>query len=130
MPEATFKILWRNESLAVPEEIKNATNCVLEYGKYDMDKFYSEINILLIPYKDIDYNHACSLSALEAMYNGIPAVVTNVSGVSEVVEYCGIGEIADNNAQSISEAINRAIQNYEEYDDQKRKIGLYHILIV
>lgn len=128
MPEATFKILWRNESLAVPEEIKNATNCVLEYGKYDMNKFYSEINILLIPYKDIDYNHACSLSALEAMYNGIPAVVTNVSGVSEVVEYCGIGEIADNNAQSISEVINRAIQNYEEYDDQKKKDRLVSYL--
>lgn len=128
MPEVTFKILWRNEALAVPEDIKDATNAVVEYGVYDMNRFYSEIDILLIPYKDIDYNHACSLSGLEAMHNGIPVVATRVSGVSEVVEYCGIGEVADNNAESLAEAIRITAQNYEKYENEINKDKLVSYL--
>lgn len=127
-PEVTFKVLWRNKELAVPEEIKNSPNCVLEYGKYDMNKFYSEIDVLLIPYKNIDFNHACSLSALEAMYNGIPTVATKVSGVSEVVEYCGIGEVAENNANALAEAIGFTVQNYENYNSQDKKDKLISYL--
>lgn len=130
LPDVTFKILWRNTSLPVPEAIKNAPNCIVEYGRYDMQKFYSEIDLLVIPYYSIDFNHACSMSAVEAMLNGIPVAATRISGVSELVDYCGLGETAEHTGEAMADAVKSIISSCEIYQsadasDKIQKLKAY-----
>lgn len=126
--EISFEILWRYEQAEAPKELSLLDNCSVIYGKYNMTKFYSEIDCLLIPYKSINYNHACSLSAVEAMLNGIPVVSTDVSGVSEVVSGCGIGEVCAPDGNSIAEAIRRVSENYSVYLSPVNKQRLDNII--
>ena len=79
---AEFLILWREETVALPERLKKASNCKIITGYYPMEHFYSQIDCLLIPYTSENSNHACSVSALEAMLTGLPVVCTSKSGVA------------------------------------------------
>lgn len=115
MPHIKFEILWRYDTAKLPEELSNAKNCVIHNGMYDMKDFYSSVDAVIIPYKTTDCNHACSLSGIEAMQNGIPVVCTDVSGISEVVKYCGMGEVVSPNCDDMVKAINRMVENYEIY---------------
>ena len=114
-PDIKFKILWRYENVDLPYIMKMARNCTVISGAYDMGKFYSEIDCIIIPYQSINYNHACSLSAIEAMRNFIPVVCTSVSGVSEVVAECGMGEVSGIDEPSVSSALRRVKNRYRDY---------------
>lgn len=127
-PSVSFVILWRYESAAVPEIMKNSANCRIEYGKVDMTEFYSSVDCVIVPYKSFDYNHACSLSAIEAMQNGIPVISTDVSGVSEVVEQCGLGEVVPADCEAISAAIIKIADDYKTYSSDRCRQRLEKIL--
>lgn len=105
LPEFGFLLLWRNPELAVPKALANADNCKICYGKYDMEQFYKEISCLLIPYATEDNNHACSLSAIEAMLNDIPVVATSVSGVSDLVRQTGFGGVAKPEVSAVADML-------------------------
>lgn len=115
LPNIKFKILWRNEDLELPAALLEANNCYISYGKYDMSKFYNEVDCMIIPYDSLDNNHACSLSAVEAMMNNIPVVSTNISGISEIINLVGMGEVCGNNAEELSQAIINVKDNYNNY---------------
>ncbi len=110
-----YIVLWRNKKVEVPKELIEAENCRIEYGRYDMEKFYSEIDCLLIPYSSENYNHSCSVSGLEAMLNGIPVVSTEVSGISEIVKKFGLGIVS---TESITENLNEIRRNYNYYSNE------------
>lgn len=94
-PDMQFVVLWRDaDAVPIPDALQSAPNCEIRKGKCDMAQFYSEIDCVLIPYADENYNHACSLSALEGMLMGIPAIVTPAAGVSELVAETGLGMVA------------------------------------
>ena len=91
-PELHFLVLWRDaDAVPVPDDLTGAPNCEIRLGRSDMAAFYSEIDCVLIPFADENYNHACALSALEGMLTGIPAVATPAAGISELIAQCGIG---------------------------------------
>lgn len=115
MPNVKFEVLWRYDNTKIPEVLVSAENCTVHNGMYDMKEFYSSIDSVIIPYKTIDFNHACSLSGIEAMQNGIPVLCTDVSGVGEVVKYCGMGEVVPSTCDGMVEAINKMMENYEVY---------------
>ena len=114
-PDIKFKILWRYENVDLPYIMTMARNCTVISGACDMGKFYSEIDCVIIPYQSIDYNHACSLSAVEAMRNFIPVVCTSVSGISEVVAECGMGEVSGLDEKSVSSALRKIKNHYHDY---------------
>ena len=103
--DCEFIILWRNKD--VPETLSSLPNCKVIFGKYPMQKFYSEIDCLLVPYTSIDMNHACSLSGIEAMENGIPVLCTEISGISETVAFSGMGEICECNSESLFKGLGK-----------------------
>ncbi len=121
MKDVKFEILWRYDTAPIPDEIANAENCTIKTGKYDMQQFYSEIDAVIIPYESIDCNHACSLSGVEAMQNGIPVVCTNVSGISEVVDYCSMGEVVSTDVEDMVKAIYSVRDNYSMYISARNK---------
>lgn len=127
-PDISFEILWRYDSAVIPSKLRECSNCRIIYGKYDMTAFYSEIDCLLIPYKTINCNHACSLSAVEAMLNGIPVVCTDVSGVSEVVSGCGIGEVTSPDSNGLVKALRLVADRYSIYLSPVNKKRLDAIL--
>ncbi|MBR0141910.1 MAG: methyltransferase domain-containing protein, partial [Ruminococcus sp.] len=114
-PDIKFKILWRYENVELPYIMTVSSNCEIISGSYNMGKFYSEIDCIIIPYNSLEYNHACSLSAIEAMKNFMPVVCTSVSGVSEIVKKCGMGEIAENDEESVSSALRKIKKRYNDY---------------
>lgn len=115
LPNVKFEILWRYDTAKLPEDLSNANNCVIHNGMYDMKTFYSSIDSVIIPYQTTECNHACSLSGIEAMQNGIPVLCTDVSGISEVVKFCGMGEVVPPNCDDMVKAINNMIENYQIY---------------
>lgn len=102
-----FLVLWRDaDTVPVPDALREAENCEIRTGSCDMTAFYGEIDSVLIPYAEENYNHACSLSAVEGMLLGIPAIATPCSGVSELIDTCGIGLVAEGtDAASLAKAI-------------------------
>lgn len=116
-PDMRFIVLWRDaDAVPVPDALTAAENVEIRRGKCDMAAFYSEIDCVLIPYQDANYNHACSLSAAEGMLMGIPAVSTPAAGVSELIAACGIGEIsADVTAEALSSALKAVRAQYPAY---------------
>ena len=106
-PDIRFLVLWRDaDAVPVPEILRSAKNCEIRTGSCDMTAFYGEIDCVLIPYAEENYNHACSLSAVEGMLLGIPAVATPCAGVSELIDACGIGLVAEgNDAASLAKAL-------------------------
>lgn len=116
-PDIRFVVLWRDDTaVPIPDALKKAENCEIRSGKCDMPQFYSEIDCVLIPYADENYNHACSLSALEGMLMGIPAVATPAAGISEIIDVCGIGIVSgDNSAESLTQALRRLPECYPAF---------------
>lgn len=53
------------------------------YWVEDIQKFYAEIDIVVSP----SMHETCSLSGIEAMAMGLPAVVSNIDGQPELVEH-------------------------------------------
>ena len=120
LPEFDFLLLWRNPGLAVPKALANADNCKMCYGKYDMERFYNEISCLLIPYTTEDNNHACSLSAIEAMLNDIPVVATSVAGVSDLVRQTGFGGVAKPEVSAVADALREVNESNTSLEEPMR----------
>lgn len=116
--EINFIVLWRDRNVNIPQDMLDADNCKIIYGYYDMSKFYEEIDCLLIPYTGVEYNHACSLSALEAMIGGIPVVCTSISGVSDIVNRYELGRACEPTVEGLKEAIAYVEKHYEELTTQ------------
>lgn len=130
LPDIKFKILWRNVDLQIPSNFLRASNCEVIYGKYDMSKFYSEVDCVVIPYNSTDNNHACSLSGIEAMFNNIPVVATDISGISEVVNYTGMGIVSSNKAKGLAKAITELKQTYNSYIGSEKQRLLNELLSI
>lgn len=113
--DLVFKILWRDNAVSVPQSLTDCDNVDIIYGMYDMNRFYHEIDCLLIPYMSAYNNHACSLSAMEAMLSGIPVIATKISGVSEWVMRTGLGIVVDNTLDGMLTAFDLLKQNYAVY---------------
>ncbi|MBR6717759.1 MAG: glycosyltransferase [Oscillospiraceae bacterium] len=129
-PDVQFIVLWRDDSaVAVPTELKAAPNCEVRTGKCDMSGFYSEIDCLMIPYAEYDHNHACPLSALEAMLMNIPVIATPVSGISELIDACGIGLVAEGtDADALTAALQCIPTLYAAFQEAWRMDKLHEIL--
>ncbi len=119
--EFDFLILWRDEKVPVPEQLKHSSNCRIEYGYYDMERFYREIDCLIIPYLSYDCNHACSVSALEAMLAGIPVVCTVKAGVSDLVRKYAMGYVCEADAGELKQALRRVKQNRENLTENYKR---------
>lgn len=79
-----------------------------------MERFYSEIDCVMIPYSTENFNHSCSVSAIEAMLNGIPVISTEVAGVSELVKRFGIGLVTNQFATACNQ-IRTDYQRFSSY---------------
>ncbi|HAG13885.1 MAG TPA: hypothetical protein DCG49_08500 [Ruminococcus sp.] len=121
-PDMHFIVLWRDaKSVPVPTELEQAENCEVRLGKCDMTQFFEEIDCVLIPYADENFNHACSLSAVEGMIMGIPAVATPEAGVSELIDACGLGIVANGtDADAISNALRQIPAQYPAFREAWR----------
>lgn len=104
LPEFDFLILWREKAVRVPDSFMS-DNCRIIYGVYDMKRFYSQIDCLLVPYSSENKNHACPVSALEAMLSEIPVVCTSCSGIAELVESLDMGYVCSPDARELSKAL-------------------------
>jgi len=128
MPDTKFSIAWRNQEIVLSEEQSSLQNAEIIYGTLDMNEFYDGIDCLVIPYTSTENNHACSISAIEAMLRGIPVIVTEISGVSDVVMACGLGEICKPSVNDMSYIINKVKENYSNYSNNS-KIDLLNKLL-
>ena len=112
-----FVVLWRDENaVPVPDVLRDAANCELRFGKCDMSQFFSDIDCILIPYANENYNHACSMSAVEGMLMGVPTISTPAAGVSELVSATGLGIVSeDASAASLRRALVQLREDYAAY---------------
>lgn len=117
-PEYEFLILWRNTELPLPDSFNGLANVQVEYGYYDMERFFNDIDLLLIPYQSMEHNHGCSMSAIEALQRRIPVVSTIYAGVSELIESYGGGAVCDGDSQSIKDSLNRVFGQYDLYQEE------------
>ncbi|WP_054694965.1 glycosyltransferase [Syntrophomonas palmitatica] len=90
----------------------------ISYGFIDMDKFFKEIDVYLLPFGEEGRNHACPHSFWEAVYYRKPLVVTEKVGIASIVNKYGIGAVAKADAQYFAEAINKVCGNYQYYVDR------------
>jgi hypothetical protein len=136
MEDTNFEIVWKYKEVPVPEALKDSKNCNIHIGMQDknhMEEFFSKMDCLLIPFTT-DVNTAYPLSGLEALKNSIPVVCTDVCGVSEIVNYCSMGEVVTPNSESLKSAMEKVRDNYSQYTSYVNllrlndKLDSYHIV--
>ena len=121
-----FRIAWRNLELKVPAPILESNNVEIQYGTIDMNEFYSEIDAIIIPYMSSENNHACSLSAVEAISVNLPVICTNVSGIAEVVEEIDSQCICKCNVQSMNQVLEYVKTHYDEIVECYKRYSLHN----
>lgn len=97
------------------DEMKSKYPNVLYMGNcMDTDAIYKDIDILVMTSKFEN----CPMVVLESKARGIPCVVPNVGGISEIVEQGKDGILFDGySSETILSAINEIKNNYIQYSD-------------
>jgi len=62
-----------------------------------------------------------SLSAVEALMAGIPLVMTNVSGLADLLESTDVAIVVDPSAEGLERGIRKAIEKKDSWDDNSRR---------
>ena len=70
---------------------------------------YRESDIFVLP----SYSESFGMAAVEAMFCGLPVVVTKGVGVSLYIERAGAGIVIEKNEKQLSEAISKILKNPE-----------------
>lgn len=84
--EIDFVILWRNENLNFYlENEEPIDNIKLFTGLYDMRTFYSQIDLVILPYTNKDETHALPFSLLESFIKQVPVLSSdNIASINEL----------------------------------------------
>ena len=122
----SFKILIAGSMTPVGEEKykRKILNLVEKYKDYvvflgelkeeDMGSFYSLLHALVLP--SVNSTEAFGMVQVEAMFIGVPVVVTNLAGVRVPVKRTGMGKIVSpRNPDELAEAIADIINNKNNY---------------
>jgi O86/O127-antigen biosynthesis alpha-1,3-N-acetylgalactosaminyltransferase len=89
----------------VEEKIKN----IVFVGEVEGFDMYHEYDIFIL----ISESEGLPMSAIEAMSNGLPVIISNVGGCGVLIKQNG--ELVENNIISIQKGIINTIKNYEKY---------------
>jgi glycosyltransferase involved in cell wall biosynthesis len=85
-----------------------------------LDKFYQEIDVLVLP--SDDKLESFGWVQIEAMICDTPCVVTNLPGMRIPIIKTGIGELFENqNSQDLAQKIVKVVGNRKKYINQKNK---------
>lgn len=89
--------------------------------KNDLNKFYSMIDVLVLP--SVDPLEAFGMVQVEAMLCGTPVVASDMPGVREVVKSTGHGLLSKIKSPSdISEKIIEVVYNKKRYTPNRKKV--------
>jgi glycosyltransferase involved in cell wall biosynthesis len=127
MPDVTFRLLWRpwGDSLAeVQRQIRarGLGNVEVRCDRIgDMAAEYRQADATIAPFVDISRCKPLPNSLVESLACGVPVIMTNVVGLSDIAqtEKCGI--VASDSPDSLSEAIRRAIGDRDSFRPAARR---------
>lgn len=86
------------------------------HGEINGFNDFSSYDIFIL----ISESEGLPLSALEAMSVGLPVIISDVGGCSELIDNNGI--LVQNNIESINNAIKVCIENYNDFSSNSKKI--------
>lgn len=110
-----FRVPWREASVAPPDQFLSNNKVDITYGFINMQNFYKNIDIYLLPFAEYGQNHACPHSFWEALAYGKPLVVTDRAGIAALVKKYEIGVVCGPEPEELAKAIHNVINNYQKY---------------
>ncbi|WP_165789955.1 glycosyltransferase [Paenibacillus sp. GM1FR] len=128
-----FKLAWRYEGY---EEIvnlikeMNLNNVEVLNGYLNMYEFYSDIDVMIAPFKVANNNHSSPLSIVEASVLGIPVLVTEKVGISDIIRNNQLGVVASCDVDNMADSIHRLFSDYDLYKNnvKEKSSELFSIL--
>jgi len=113
---------YKQKIIKLAKKYKKQTVFLGSLPEEEMGAFYSLIDVLVLP--SVNSTEAFGMVQVEAMYGGVPAVVSNLPGVRVPVAKTGMGIIVEpKNSQAIAEAISEVIKHKERYVKDKDVIA-------
>lgn len=130
LSEYHFKLAWREHNYndicdAIKE--RNIQNISVHNGHINMIDFYGDVDVMIAPFVTLGNNHSSPFSILEGLTLGIPSLVTNMTGITDLFSNGRIGLVADCSVEDISKKLQMIESNYE-YFQHNATVELKNIL--
>jgi glycosyltransferase involved in cell wall biosynthesis len=107
-------------NLPLIEAVKDKLEMLGKLNKEEMNKFYNNIDLLVIPSRSDFFPFV----QVEALLSGVPVVVTNIPGARWLVETTGAGVIVEKeNPDKLAEGIEYALEHKSELAKKTQGVG-------
>ena len=86
----------------------NDDNVIILDSKQDVEKYYAAMDVLILP----SYREGFGNVVIEAAAMGIPAIITDIPGPTDAIEYAKTGiTVKTRNSEDLLEKMNLVIKN-------------------
>jgi glycosyltransferase involved in cell wall biosynthesis len=121
-PEVDFLLAWRTEPERILREIKSRglENVWVRAGRLDMEHFYAEVDILLLPFSSVWGNHASPLSGVEGLLRAKPVLATEFVGIAGWLRTEGAGVVTAPTAAALHAGLLEIASRYGAFSKQAR----------
>jgi SAM-dependent methyltransferase/tetratricopeptide (TPR) repeat protein len=102
-PDIDFRIAWRTSPEEIEREIaaRRLQNVSVHARHIDMEAFYAEVDVIVLPLGKICGNHASPLSAVEGLLRGKPVLATEFTGIAGWIEREGVGIVTSSAPEAL-----------------------------
>ncbi|HWF37656.1 MAG TPA: methyltransferase domain-containing protein [Candidatus Acidoferrales bacterium] len=121
-PETRFLLAWRTSPERIEREIarRRLGNVCVRAGRLDMESFFADVDIVLLPFARAWGSHGSPLSGVEGLLRGKPLLVTEHVGIAEWVRREGAGVVAAATAAALRSGLLQMAAHYKSYSRQAR----------
>jgi len=124
---AELTLLWRDRFIKdILKKIWKINGDCIKLKVKDihyMNKFYQKYHATIIPYSGSVGNKPCPNSLIESLASGIPVLVSEDVGVSDLIEREKCGVIFKLTKESLRRSIEKLRNNYSIYQSNTRRVA-------
>ena len=121
-PETQFLLAWRTSPERIEREIasRRLGNVCVRAGRLDMESFFADVDIMLLPFAMAWGSHGSPLSGVEGLLRGKPLLATENVGIAEWLRQDGAGVVTAPTAAALRSGLLQMAAHYKSYSRQAR----------
>jgi glycosyltransferase involved in cell wall biosynthesis/SAM-dependent methyltransferase len=121
-PDTQFLLAWRTSPERIEREIasRRLQNVCVRAGRLDMEAFFAEVDVMLLPFGTSWGSHGSPLSGVEGLLRGKPLLATWHVGIAEWLRREGAGVVTAPTVAALRTGLLQLRSQYAAYSRQAR----------
>ena len=119
-PDTQFLLAWRTSPEKIEREIasRRLQNVCVRAGRLDMESFFADVDIMLLPFARAWGCHGSPLSGVEGLLRGKPVLATEYVGIADWLRREGAGVVTAPTAAALRTGLLQLRSHYGAYSRQ------------